>query len=536
MSLEETIRDVRERVWSIGDAAMRGIAEVLIEFGLSPEIVGYSLPAATPQLQLSCGGNSSAKHPVTLHRQSNCLSPKRLHGTTAQADVKADCQRGGQQLSEAPGDAAQQMGDMATTQRSTRQHCQRRTKYRDGQQGKSTAEHRATTSKRSNYGKTPAAKIDTGSKRDAQQGNSGGQTIALNMFIRGPCSGQWTTDSGPDNLSVSQILQHLRFVVDNTFLYARDDTLRKQIIGIPMGTNAGPEISNLTLYWDEALFIDDIRQHDPQAAQRYAFTYRLIDDVLSWGQLPPPSEHYELEWKEITATDGLCTFLGMHLRVRSDGSLRMSVFDKAAAWDFPVIRYPSATSNIPSHQPAVPTVAAPTAAASTAVVSTAAVSTAAVSTSGFTPAVSAAEVASAARPVTACSSAANAVPTVAVPTAAISTAAASTVVVSTAAVSTAAAAVVSTAAVSTPGFTPAVSATEVASAAVPAMEVASAAVPTTTIVSAAVPLFTTSSTSVPRISHAIVFTVDAGYSHTQSSGGYGAEDDGGEDEEDKKDK
>ncbi|GBG61181.1 hypothetical protein CBR_g19257 [Chara braunii] len=317
---------------------------------------------------------------------------------------------------------------------------------------------------------------------------------ALNMFIHGPCSGQWTTNSGPDNLSVSQILQHLRFVVENTFLYTRDGTLRKQIIGIPMGTNAGPEISNLTIYWDEARFIDDIRQHDPQAAQRYAFTYRLIDDVLSWAQLPPPSEHY-LEWKEITATDGSCTFLGMHLRVRSDGSLRMSVFDKAAAWDFPVIRYPSATSNIPSHQPAVPTVAVPTAVASTAVVSTAVVSTAVVSTPGFTSAASATEVASAARPVTACSSAANAVPFVAVPTAA-----ASIVVVSTAAVSTAAAALVSTAAVSTaavstPGFTPAVFATEVASAAVPATEVASAAVPTTTVVSAAVPLFTTSSAS-----------------------------------------
>ncbi|GBG59499.1 hypothetical protein CBR_g38523 [Chara braunii] len=148
-----------------------------------------------------------------------------------------------------------------------------------------------------------------------------------------------------------------------------------------------------------------------------------------------------------------------------------------------------------------PSVAVPTAAASTIVVSTAAVSTAAVSTPGFTPAVSATEVASAARPVTACSSAANKVPTVAVPTAA-----ASTAVVSTAAAAVVSTIAVSTAADSTPGFTPAVFATEVASAAVLATEVASAAVPTTTLVSAAVPLFTTSSAFVPRISHAIVFT------------------------------
>ncbi|GBG76228.1 hypothetical protein CBR_g21976 [Chara braunii] len=119
-----------------------------------------------------------------------------------------------------------------------------------------------------------------------------------------------------------------------------------------MGTNSGPEIANLTLYWDEARFVDDLQRRDLRAAQRYAFTYRLIDDVLSWGHLPPPSEDYGLEWKETTTPDGSCTFLGAHLQVRPDGSLRMSVFDEAAEWSFPVIRYPSAASNVPAHQPA----------------------------------------------------------------------------------------------------------------------------------------------------------------------------------------
>ncbi|GBG79359.1 hypothetical protein CBR_g29507 [Chara braunii] len=105
-----------------------------------------------------------------------------------------------------------------------------------------------------------------------------------------------------------------------------------------MGTNSGPEIANLTLYWDEARFVDDLQRRDLRAAQRYVFTYRLIDDVLSWGHLPPPSEHYGLEWKETTTPDGSCTFLGARLQVRPDGSLRTSVFDKAAEWNFPVIR------------------------------------------------------------------------------------------------------------------------------------------------------------------------------------------------------
>ncbi|GBG84361.1 hypothetical protein CBR_g38333 [Chara braunii] len=56
-------------------------------------------------------------------------------------------------------------------------------------------------------------------------------------------------------------------------------------------------------------------------AQWYAFTYCLIDEVLSWGHLPPPSEHYGLEWKETTMPDGSCTFLGARLQCRLEVGL-----------------------------------------------------------------------------------------------------------------------------------------------------------------------------------------------------------------------
>jgi hypothetical protein len=47
-------------------------------------------------------------------------------------------------------------------------------------------------------------------------------------------------------------------VVQNTYLDNNDATLKHQSIGIPMGTNAAPELANLTLYVDEALFIDQL--------------------------------------------------------------------------------------------------------------------------------------------------------------------------------------------------------------------------------------------------------------------------------------
>lgn len=42
VSLEGTLAVVKERVWSLGDAALKSVAEVLVGFGISPTILGYS--------------------------------------------------------------------------------------------------------------------------------------------------------------------------------------------------------------------------------------------------------------------------------------------------------------------------------------------------------------------------------------------------------------------------------------------------------------------------------------------------------------
>lgn len=74
--------------------------------------------------------------------------------------------------------------------------------------------------------------------------------------------------------------------------------------------------------------------------------------MMFYHTLPPSADVYGLEWKETTDSNGSCTFLGMKIRKWSNGMLRLSVFDKAAEWNFHVIRYPSKQSNIPIHQPA----------------------------------------------------------------------------------------------------------------------------------------------------------------------------------------
>jgi Josephin len=165
--------------------------------------------------------------------------------------------------------------------------------------------------------------------------------------------GQWTHIQGDNCLSVEDMIAHLHFIVKNTYFMASDGTLRHQQFGIPMGTNAGPEIANLCLYMDEAAYVDKlIADGLLRDAQKHAYTRRFIDDVLSWSTLPPSADEYGLEWKETTNPDGSCTFLGVKIQKWLNGMIRLSVFDKAAEWNFHVIRYPSKYSNIPIHQPA----------------------------------------------------------------------------------------------------------------------------------------------------------------------------------------
>jgi hypothetical protein len=68
-----------------------------------------------------------------------------------------------------------------------------------------------------------------------------------------------------------------------------------------MGANSAPEPFNLTLYSDEAKFIDDFStpkdgtivgvQEELQKAKQRGFNFRLIDDILTWNEEAPSPKH-----------------------------------------------------------------------------------------------------------------------------------------------------------------------------------------------------------------------------------------------------
>lgn len=154
----------------------------------------------------------------------------------------------------------------------------------------------------------------------------------------------------------------VRLLVSNTFLTC-GDSLYRQTIGIPMGTNCAPVLANLFLYYHEAFYVSRIEEEKGRdVARQFHMTFRLIDDVLSvdnphmaeavrsseitQGVMYPPALTLNTTSKTTTAVE----FLGMN--IKTDGTcFKLSVFDKRKTFPFEVKRYPLMSSLIPASIP-----------------------------------------------------------------------------------------------------------------------------------------------------------------------------------------
>jgi hypothetical protein len=149
------------------------------------------------------------------------------------------------------------------------------------------------------------------------------------------------------------------WLIENTLL-VNGGVVKRQVVGVPMGTNCAPPLVNLYLYSYECEYIDRLVSTAPAAvAQAFHMTFRLIDDVLSVDN-PYFSEaitkSYEsggmypaaLKLNDTTISATEVNFLGMSIRDIGPQQLCLDVFDKRREFNFLVCRYPQRRSLIPT--------------------------------------------------------------------------------------------------------------------------------------------------------------------------------------------
>ena len=177
-------------------------------------------------------------------------------------------------------------------------------------------------------------------------------------------------DDDPNVWTITRgnLMGWIRFLVENTYV-CNNGTIRRQTVGLPMGTNCAPLLANLYLYAYEARWIDRLCNHGEIVKARLAhMTFRLIDDVFSLDNAsfeeyirvnapedldgPHTGGIYprELKLNDTKVSDPEVMFVGMTIK-DEDGELVMDVFDKRRSFPFEVIRYPHMESVIPSNVP-----------------------------------------------------------------------------------------------------------------------------------------------------------------------------------------
>ena len=96
----------------------------------------------------------------------------------------------------------------------------------------------------------------------------------------------------------------------------------------------------------------DIWVHINKTKTSFNLTFRYIDDVLSLNN-PKFSDYIdviypeELEIKDTTDAPKWAKYLDLRLEFDEDGKLYIRLYDKHDNFDFPVVKFPYLSSNIP---------------------------------------------------------------------------------------------------------------------------------------------------------------------------------------------
>ena len=149
----------------------------------------------------------------------------------------------------------------------------------------------------------------------------------------------------------SNVCKALTFLLDNIFV-RYGDTIYRQVIGIPMGTNCAPLVADLFLFCYERDFMLSLKR-DSQADVIKAFnsTSRYLDDICN---IDNPyfdnfvSYIYPKELK-LNKTNVSCTsvsFLDLDLNISND-IVTSKVYDKRDDFDFQIVNYPYLDGDVP---------------------------------------------------------------------------------------------------------------------------------------------------------------------------------------------
>ena len=156
------------------------------------------------------------------------------------------------------------------------------------------------------------------------------------------------------SFSKDGLIECLNYLIDNAYITYQGKVYR-QVIGIPMGTNAGPQIANTYLHVYEYDYIRKlIEDGDEVSLKKLENIFRYQDDLISinddglLGDLLTDIYPKEMIVNGTNVSPRKCNYLDMSISIYR-GKFRVSLYDKRKDYDFNVISYPFLEGNIPNN-------------------------------------------------------------------------------------------------------------------------------------------------------------------------------------------
>ena len=153
------------------------------------------------------------------------------------------------------------------------------------------------------------------------------------------------------NWTCSEVCESLTFLLDNIFV-RYGNTIHRQVIGIPMGTNCAPLVADLFLYCYERDFMLSLNpKTQANVIKAFNDTSRYLDDIFNvdnpfFERMIPTIYPKELKLNKANNSDSYAAFLDLDLTI-SNGVISTKIYDKRDDFDFNIVNFPHLDGDVP---------------------------------------------------------------------------------------------------------------------------------------------------------------------------------------------
>ena len=142
---------------------------------------------------------------------------------------------------------------------------------------------------------------------------------------------------------VLSVCDAVSYLLDNIYIRFGKN-VKRQIVGIPMGTNCSPLVTDLFLFSFERYFMTCLSDNQAEIIEAFNSTPRYLDDLLNidnpyFERMVNQMYPLELQLNKTNTLDTETPFSDLHLPI-SNGFVSSNINDKRDDFDFDIVNFP----------------------------------------------------------------------------------------------------------------------------------------------------------------------------------------------------